>query len=321
VIVIPTGKEYFRFAVHIIRSVREVFNCTIPIQVYYLGKGDLDRVHVEYLKRKLGVEVVDITAIFDNTVLRMKGWDIKPFAMLAAPYEEVLMMDADSVFLQSPEVFFEDSGYRKEGALFFHDRTLFPTDEHKQAWLTGLFPKPLSRQLKSLRYYKMLSSYEQEDGVVLINKRNHFPGLLSACRLNCEPERERIIHVETHGDKETFWLGFELVQEAYAFMPHMPASLGRVQPDYETHEPAVCGKLAHFDRNGTLLWFNDSIADNKKDEEFAQTTPEFSHYSVEGKWTSYLCVHGPKHELSKAQLDTLERLKRVYDPNPLKTFK
>jgi hypothetical protein len=317
-IVIPTGKEYFRFAVHIIRTVREVFKSTIPIYVYYMGKNDLDKMHMDHLKRHLGVECLDITKIFDNSILQLKGWDIKPFAMLAAPYEEILLMDADTVFMQPPDVFFSDVGYRKDGALFFHDRTLFPTDHYKKAWVQGMFGKPYSDRLRSLRFYQMKTSYEQEAGVVLIDKKRHFAGLLSVCRLNVPPEREDVFHVETHGDKETFWIGFELVQESYSFMSSLPGSLGRIQPDFETNEPAICGKLAHFDRNGTLLWFNDSIADNKKDEEWARSVSEFTHFAREGRWTPYLCLHAAKVPLDSDQLETIKKLVSVFDPDPLK---
>lgn len=320
-VVIPTGQQYFRFAVHIIRSIREVHRSSIPIQVYYLGKKDLNATHTEYLRTRYGVESIDITDVFDDDTLQLRGWDIKPFALLAAPFKEVLLMDADSVLMQPPEALFADPGYKSEGALFFHDRTLFPTDHYKQEWLVGMFPKPLSERLKTLRYYKMQTTYEQEAGVVVIDKARHYAAVLAVCRLNTPPEREKVIHEETHGDKETFWLGFELLGHPYSFMPHLPGSIGSVQVDFQDSSAlAICGKLAHFDRNGTLLWFNDSIADNKRDEEWAAGVPEMTHWAREGTWTPYLCLHGPRTPLSETELGVISRLGAAYNPFPLANY-
>lgn len=114
-------------------------------------------------------------------------------------------------------------------------------------------------------------------------------------------------------------MGFEMVGATYSFMPHMPGSIGKIQPDYETQKPAICGKLAHFDRNGTLMWFNDSIADNKKDKEWSDTVSELTHYGREGTWTPYLCLHSNKEPLSEEQSRLLQKLQKLYSADPLRT--
>jgi alpha 1,3-mannosyltransferase len=44
---------------------------------------------------------------------------------LASSFQQAILMDADTVFLQAPEVLFSQPTYLEKGALFFQDRTLF----------------------------------------------------------------------------------------------------------------------------------------------------------------------------------------------------
>ena len=51
---------------------------------------------------------------------------VEAFAMLAAPYKEVIICDADAIFLQRPEALFNFPTYNATGTLFFRDREIFP---------------------------------------------------------------------------------------------------------------------------------------------------------------------------------------------------
>jgi hypothetical protein len=324
-IVICTGDEYFKFTVHSIRVIRQVHNCSLPIEVFYIGEKDLSLKHRKFLETELvGVKVKDITEYFDQSILKLKGWDAKPFAMIASSFSQVLMLDADTVLVQSPEAFFNDIGYREEGALFFHDRTLFPTDQFKREWLQSLFPKPYSSLLRSRRFFNSKTSYEQEAGAVAVDKNIRLMGLLATCALNNQEEREKVIHQETHGDKETFWLGFELVGLSYSFNPSMSGAVGSIEVDQDKKQKQViCGKLAHFDRAGRLWWFNDSISMGKKDKEMSmEVSNNLNHFVIEegeAKWNGFLCLGGKKIEkLAKEELDRIEKIKHVFIPDPIK---
>ena len=321
-IVICTGNEYFKFVVHSIRNIRLVHNCTLPIEVFYIGESDLSPDKRTYLSTLDGVSVRDITTVFDQNILKLNGWDAKPFSMLASTFSQTLLLDADTVLLHSPDVLFSDSGYQADGALFFHDRTLFPTDNFKREWLQSLFPRPFSSRLQARRFFQLKTSYEQEAGAVLIDKSRRLAGLLAACALNNRPERESVIHHETHGEKETFWLGFEMLSEPYAFMPSMPGAIGTIERDHDKpSQQVVCGKLCHFDRQGRPLWFNDSISAGKKDKELSNEASRLTHFTKEGKWNPFLCLSGKEfEELNDSELVTLERSVKVFIPDPLKTM-
>jgi len=80
-------------------------------------------------------------------------------------------LDADLFILQNPEMLLEDSGYKKKHALFFHDRTAFPGYSTKSDWCAANFPLPLSDTYKSARIYNKQTEYEQESGVIVVNKK------------------------------------------------------------------------------------------------------------------------------------------------------
>lgn len=71
------------------------------------------------------ITAFDVTSIFNDLNLKLAngGWAIKSFAILGSTFEQAILLDADSIFLQKPEAFFDNHpGYRETGTLLFHDR-------------------------------------------------------------------------------------------------------------------------------------------------------------------------------------------------------
>jgi hypothetical protein len=132
---------------------------------------------------------------------RFGGWAMKPFAMLASKFTELIMMDADVFFLQEPSILFENEGYKTTGSLFFYDRTLFANWEKGPDWLRSFLPT-MSPLVPKTRWFKGTSSHEQESGVVVMDKKKSLLGLLSTCKLNGITERDEVVYKHVHGDKE-----------------------------------------------------------------------------------------------------------------------
>lgn len=49
---------------------------------------------------KNDIEVLDIIYHLGNGYLKLKGWAIKPYAILGSKFEEAIFIDADSYFLR-----------------------------------------------------------------------------------------------------------------------------------------------------------------------------------------------------------------------------
>ncbi|KAG0033084.1 hypothetical protein BGZ81_009411 [Podila clonocystis] len=259
-IVFCAGNGQFEFVVTAIQAVRNRLKSTLPIQVYHMGESDLSRERQTYLRDMAdNIEVLDVTHVLDNEYMKLGGWAIKPYAMLASSFEEVMFVDADAYFLQDPAVLYEDEGYKATGALFFFDRTLFQDSHDIPEFMKTIMPvmssfPPLSRT------FNRLSAHEQESGVVLINKKTRFLGMLATCKMNGKWERDLVSYRIFHGDKETFWIGFEMIQDPYAFMRNYGGVIGELRED---NKNSVCGAQLHQDSKGKPLWWNGGLYRNK----------------------------------------------------------
>ncbi|KAG0252215.1 hypothetical protein BG011_007120 [Mortierella polycephala] len=259
-LVFCAGNGQFEFVVTAIQAIRIRIKSSLPIQVYHMGENDLSNERQKYLRDMASdIEVIDVTQTLDNDYMQLGGWAIKPFAMLASSFEEVMFVDADAYFLQDPAVLFEDPGYMATGALFFYDRTLFGGIRTGSDWLRSVSPL-LSSFPPTSRMFRMVSAHEQESGVVLINKRTRLLGMLATCKMNSKWERELVSYKVFHGDKETFWTGFEMIQEPYAFMRNYGGVIGELRPD---NDKSVCGAQLHEDHQGRPLWWNGGLYRNK----------------------------------------------------------
>ncbi len=197
---------------------------------------------------------------------------IKPVAMLLSSFEQVMVVDADAVFLQPPEILFATGTY------FFHDRLMYrnASPERRERWNSHLKYNPLSATFANSASHRENYSEEQESGVVLLDKGRTpvLLGLLHICWQNSAAGREYMVWIE--GDKETFWFGLELCQVPYYFAKHYGIGLGPLQ-DGNT----ICGNaIAHLDAADRLLWFNGGLLENKhhNKEKFGH----FSHYVLDG---------------------------------------
>ncbi|KIV87284.1 hypothetical protein PV11_02839 [Exophiala sideris] len=207
--------------------------CNLPIEVMYLGDSDLSEDYRADLESLDGVITRDIAQMVNDEGWKLAGWAAKPFAILHSSFREVIFIDADSLFMKNPEVLFDDPSYQKTGALFFRDRLIMP--ESKKRWLQQILPKPISRQVKQSRFWTGDSGHMQESGVVVVDKWRHFIALLLVTRMN-GPDRDgnkdegRVgVYDMVYGDKETFWIGWELVgDQDYSFHPGDAGIMGRI---------------------------------------------------------------------------------------------
>ena len=126
-IVIPVGVKDFRYACHLVLKLRTVLHSTLPIQVAYAGDQDLPLSNRQTLAGLVqDVQFLDVLSVLDDKSMELdRSWAIKPFAVLASRFEQVILLDADVVFLQPPEYLLSRTDYQETGALFFHDRLLW----------------------------------------------------------------------------------------------------------------------------------------------------------------------------------------------------
>lgn len=201
-IVICIGNHQFQYAATTIRAIRQVLKSQLPIQVFYIRDGDLTPTRKLYLETEFeNVHTVAVVDRINDQFTKFGGWALKPYAILASSFQEVILMDADTFFFKKPDTLFDDAGYRKTGALFFYDRTLFANWDVGRNWLASFLPT-MSSFVRETRWWRLLSAHEQESGVVVIDKKRALLGLLATCKMNDFRERDQVTYKHMHGDKE-----------------------------------------------------------------------------------------------------------------------
>jgi len=298
--------------------------CDLPIEVMYLGEDDLSSDVREALEGIPGVTTRDLSPMISDEGWHLAGWAAKPYAIMMSTFREVIFVDADSFFFVNPTNFFEDPAYVNTGALFFRDRRIFPED--RRPFLKRILPQPISKKAQSTRFWSGESGHMQEAGVVVVDKYIHFVSLLLVTRMN-GPDRDGDKDKEitgtydlVYGDKETFWLGFELAGDtSYSFHGGDCGMMGRVkdnstgpsttkqyntgptkslsdedEDDDSLHNEVttyhvasatnytMCApQLLHLDLEGRPLWFNGWLAKDKFKDRKKQEYASFDHYMVE----------------------------------------
>ena len=289
-IVIPTGKGTFRYACHLISNLRDVLQSTLPIQVAYAGEDDLPLAYREAIvSMGANIETLDITSVLNDTTLNFKiedgGWAVKPFALLACKFEQAILLDADAVFLQKPEVIFENhKGYQQTGTLLFHDRLLWQGafKERHQWWEKEMEHHAIGETLSKSKVYTEGYAEEGDLGVVVFDK-GRLPvlmGLLHIYWQNTLAVHRKLTYRLGYGDKESWWFGLELSGVPYTMEGHYGSILGEIDTGKSN---TVCSfTIAHVDEKDKLLWYNGSLLKNKAINKVEFLVP--SHWMMDGTW-------------------------------------
>lgn len=287
-IVLPTGSETLRFAYHLLASLRGVLNCTLPVEIAYAGDDDLTPAEREEMRAHFdGLAFLNVLEVFDGETLGLQGgrWAIKAFAALGSSFEEVILVDADAVFLQPPEILLAQEAYQKTGALLFRDRLLFMgAFKSRHEWWESQVRHPSAMLNTSLAFTQGYGE-EGDSGVVVLNKGRSdiLFALLHIAWQNTEDVRATT-YTMGHGDKESWWFGLELSGSPYAFEKHYASMVGWPADTGDGGETTICSfGIAHLDEQERLLWYNGGLLRNKKADPKTFALP--THWMVDGVWT------------------------------------
>ncbi|KAI5954492.1 hypothetical protein KGF54_002267 [Candida jiufengensis] len=269
----------------------------------------------DYLTSEKGLPAQEIwfvntyNVIHDDFKDKFKGYANKFLATFFNSFEEFMLIDADTVMMQTPEYFFNLEGYIKTGTFFYKDRTTFESRPKSDAMFfkklgpsivdSVMFDIPIMTNYTCGNEFMNGMYHYQESGLVMINRNIHFNSLLMMLQLNFyEPINGRI-----HGDKEIFWLAMAINgDENYIFNKNFAAAIGkktptteRSRPDGSTHKSTeLCSPHpGHIsDQDNALVWINSGF---------------------------YYCSKAPKIDWEK-EVKHQSRLKFLKDIESFKTF-
>ena len=217
IVVCAGGPRLFTCAWVGINMLRRVLGCTLPIQVWYLGREEMDARMVALLGT-LDVECVDAyQARIGPPARKLGGWECKPYAILHSPFQEVILLDADNVPIVEPTFLFETEAYGETGAIFWPDiGCLAP---RSTIWAVCRVP------------YRQEPPFES--GQMVIDKARSWKALALTMHLN---EHSDFYYQHMNGDKETFHMAWRMLDQPYGMPPHPPRPL---------RSPLQAGQVVH----------------------------------------------------------------------------
>jgi ADP-heptose:LPS heptosyltransferase len=215
VIICGGGTRYFPCAWVCVNMLRRL-GCTLPIQLWHRGTAEIDDT-MKALVAPLGVECVDALVVRKrHPVRRLGGWELKPYAILHSPFQEVLFIDADNVPVRDPEFLFDTPQFKRTGAIFWPDYGR--QEKADPIWHSCGVSRP--------------DGPEFESGQIVVDKGRCWAALRLCLWFN---EQSDFYYQHLHGDKETFHLAFRKLGQEFSLVPQpihsLPATM--CQHDFE----------------------------------------------------------------------------------------
>jgi hypothetical protein len=177
----------------------------------------------------------------------LRGWELKPFAILHSAFREVLLLDADNAPVVNPAPLFHAPQYQAAGAAFWPDYCYGTSPKKTAIWRScGLRPP------KELEF---------ESGQILVDKQRCWRALCLTMWFN---ENSDFYYQYLHGDKETFHLAFRRLKQAYYLVPWPihPLKATMCQHDFEgrrlfQHRNLAKWSLHEDNRRIKDFWFEN----------------------------------------------------------------
>jgi len=233
IVICAGGPRLFACAWVLLHMLREVLGCTLPIEVWYVGAGEMDPIMLALLRTFHCVEPMDATGISSYERIRSQHpHALKPFAILHSSFREVLLIDADNVPIADPSFLFDTTQYTETGALFWPD--LKPIPESSAVWELTRVP------------YRREPAFES--GQLVIDKARCWKPLSVAMHLN---EYANFYYKYLYGDKETFHFGWHMASRQYTMAASSPDVL---MPASDPTRLATGPVLLQKDCSGKVLF-------------------------------------------------------------------
>lgn len=207
-IVIVGGGKYFASVYCNVRLIRQ-HGCTLPIEVWYLGrKNEMPDTWAKILQ-VYGVKCVDADEFCKRHPTRiLNGWELKPYAVAYSAFRRLIFLDADCFPMRDPTFTLHDPRFLGAGAVFQRDCHPYEFIKEDVLKFFGI----------SDRY-----TWDTESGVFLVDKQRWNVPLGMALFLNSYSD---LVYQVVYGDKTTFPLAAKVAGYTYATSEHVPTGGG-----------------------------------------------------------------------------------------------
>ncbi|KAF1328240.1 hypothetical protein FI667_g7099, partial [Globisporangium splendens] len=262
------------------KTIQMIQSRDTQVRVYDVCAQALDATNVFGSGRRL------FCGSMDQCQYHFQGFTIKILSVVFSQFEEVMLLDADTLFFQSPMQLWDTQRYNRTGTLFFHDRISSPENylseriantkegrqvSHLHMYLSKFDVSPYET-LAAIPRAKSPATAKENMDVHLHFQPSEF--LLSSHSWNLRAGHEMdsslvlwnkakqqratailasfvalngIPMPPSYGDKELFFLACELAETEYAFSEFSVGSLGSdLQADGDKPKSVLCGCALHY---------------------------------------------------------------------------
>lgn len=201
-ILLTAGGPFVPSAYVVVRLLRKL-GVTLPIQVWHAGEDEIPPWGRRAFETCESVTLHDVMPFVPGRTLKeMRGWPIKPAALMHSTLREILFYDADCFPLRNPEFLFETPEYAKNHALFWPDNRF-----HRMVPNASIWP------LVGMDYR---GDTEFETGIFLLDKQACWGELCLAEWMNAHSS---FWYDHVLGDKDTFYLAWRKRDRSYLLAP------------------------------------------------------------------------------------------------------
>lgn len=288
-VVMVGGGEYFGPAIVGIHMLRRT-GSLLPVEVFVPDEKEYETEICDGYLPKLNAKCVVLSQFQREgppTKLEISHYQLKAPALLLSSFEEVLLLDSDSIPLVNPETeMFDTEPYRSSGLITWPD--FWGATESPRFWnITG-----------KTSYPDNLPPFSSESGQLIMNKKTHLPSLLLATYYNLwGPECYYPLLSQGalgQGDKETFMAAAVALDAPHYRVKTPPLALGRY--DGKTQKGTAIVQYLPSDDNQSRQTVRPAfLHSNTPKMNAGHLVDEGDLLSVDGK--SRLRLLGPKSDV------------------------
>ena len=196
-------------------------NENIQIEWYYVG-DELIEIQKQYLLSKTNIKLINCLDILPSwfnekiDVHNLKGFMIKPFALMMSNFEDILLLDGDNIPLCNVLELFNCQEYLKHGNIFWKDVLFLSKKINKKIYdNTSNFYENFG-----IKHYNYSPT---ESGQILINKKKCWKAICLSYFFNYH---YNFFYKIFFGDKDLYYIAFEKTNTLFYQNKYYPHGIG-----------------------------------------------------------------------------------------------
>jgi len=217
IIICAGGRQRLLQSYAMISYIRNILKCTLPIELVYVTDVEMQAPCIELFERELEVRCIDARVLIERYPYTapkvLRGYMIKPFALLTSSFQEVILIDCDNIPLRDPTFLFDMDGYKEHGMVLWRDFAGLrdPSGNEKIFELLG----PQNTKVPK---------HAHETGQIVIDTRRLWVSLHLTWFLN--NNHEIFYKVGIHGETDLYQICINRAGESFFEMPYAPKTIG-----------------------------------------------------------------------------------------------